>query len=212
MLLGAATVGDFNGDGYADLAASGRLAAGSTLPDRVFLFAGGPMGPAAAPVRTFTAPVMRELGFGTGLGGAGDVNGDGLDDLAVGTGQNSNSTTNYAHVFLGLAGASGAPRVATGTFGGLWRYGHTVGSSGDLDRDGFDDALVGNRGNSDSLAGAVRVFRGAGAAVIADAPAATLRGAKPQRAVGQPRKRSGTTSFEEQNVGHGERERHRTTP
>ncbi|MDB4928813.1 MAG: putative integrin-like protein, partial [Myxococcaceae bacterium] len=177
VLLGAATVGDFNGDGYADLAASGRLTAGSTLPDRVYLYAGGAAGPSAAPTRTFTGPMARELGFGTGLGGAGDVNGDGFDDLVVGTGQNSNSATNYVHVVLGLAGADGTARVVTRTFGGLGRYGSTVGRAGDLDGDGYGDVLVGNRGNSDSIAGAVRIFPGAGAAVLADGPSATLRGA-----------------------------------
>jgi hypothetical protein len=109
----ALTTGDFNGDGYDDLAVGAPGKAVGAIPGAgmVFIFPGSPAGLTAGSVYTSSAvahaPAVGD-GFGSALA-AGDVDGDVLDELAVGLpGRN-------------VSGAAGAGAVAVlhGTFGGL---------------------------------------------------------------------------------------------
>lgn len=87
--------------------------------------------------------------FGYSVSGAGDVNGDGYDDLIVGAiGDDNNGTdSGSARVF------SGADGSILYTFnGGTYplneqilgdRFGESVGSAGDVNSDGYDDVIVG---------------------------------------------------------------------
>jgi hypothetical protein len=72
-----ACVGDFNGDGFDDLAASDYDNFIDVLP-------GGPSGISSTPIATYAAPSEPGDYTLTRLAGAGDLNRDGLDDLLVG--------------------------------------------------------------------------------------------------------------------------------
>jgi hypothetical protein len=72
--------GDTNMDGYDDVVVSED----AFYRGRVSVFLGGPGGPATTPAWFFTGPTP-EGQLGQAVRGAGDVNGDGRDDLIVGS-------------------------------------------------------------------------------------------------------------------------------
>ena len=109
----ALAAGDFNGDGYDDLAvgAPGKAVGGIPGAGMVFIYPGSPTGLTAGSVYTSSAVAHAPAagdGFGSALA-AGDVDTDGLDELAVGLPGRTVSG----------AAAAGAVAVLHGTFGGL---------------------------------------------------------------------------------------------
>jgi hypothetical protein len=138
-----AGLGDFNGDGFDDLAVGTDTSNISNDPGRAYIFLGGsPMD------RT---PALKLLGeaagdyFGVSVAGAGDLNGDGFGDLAVGAILNDAGAPNggRAYVYFGGRSPDGDADVSvTGktTYGWL---GYSVAGAGDFDGDGYDDLLVG---------------------------------------------------------------------
>ncbi len=157
--------GDVNGDGFADLLIS------STDDDDesglVFLHLGGLDGVSTAPALTFEGRVPGDqLGYGTAA--AGDINGDGLDDVVVGTYRADKAVVYYGNATYGLARI---PTVLTGTSGS--RFGSAVGSAGDVNGDGFADIAVGARGDVDED-GEAFVYLGSSSGIETTATVLTL--------------------------------------
>lgn len=140
--------GDFNRDGFAD------IVVGTTRGsyERVFLYLGSAQGPAATATWTLTRPMDGSEGFGSRVVGAGDVNGDGFSDIAVGSGN--------GRVALYLGGTSGpTSQEAWTATPASTPYGETLAAAGDVNRDGRADLLVGVQ--ADSLdRGAVYLYFG----------------------------------------------------
>ena len=97
---------------------------------------------------------------GRSVSSAGDVNGDGIDDLIVGAYRNDSggNAAGAAYVVFGKAGGFATPvdldAVAAGTGGfkiqgenAVDLAGISVSSAGDVNGDGLDDLIVGARGN-----------------------------------------------------------------
>lgn len=125
--------GDLNGDGYADFAL-GAIGAGY-----VYIYLGGPSGPAATPQLLLPGTIADQYGFA--LAPAGDVNGDGYGDLLIGA--PSAGGVGQAYLYPGSAsGLVGAPSTTyTGTFaGGL--FGYSVAAT-DFNADGLADVVIG---------------------------------------------------------------------
>lgn len=139
-----ASAGDFNNDGYADLIVGAyHNDAGGAEAGRAYLYLGG-MTPDTSPDAIFTGPAtLRNLGWSVGT--AGDVNGDGYDDLILGAVGDSSDANQpgWAYLYLGGASPDTTPDlVLTGEAMGD-RFGTSVGTTGDIDGDGYDDFLVG---------------------------------------------------------------------
>jgi hypothetical protein len=137
----AASVGDLNGDGFADLAIAENQE--WCRPGRVRLFLGGPDGVSSTPHRvlegTRTAP-----GFGGSVIGAGDLDGDGHGDIAI-----TDRVVYYlapltAEIWLGSADGITADR-GTSVEGGetSLRANGDVLATGDVNGDAISDLMVG---------------------------------------------------------------------
>jgi hypothetical protein len=156
--------GDVDGDGLAD-AVVGAMQDDTTTfgAGAVHLYFGDPGGLAVRPsVKLVGAYANDSSGRATT---AGDVDGDGLDDLVVASeGFESTGGPAYlvtASVLNGLSGTAALASVATASFhaevvdDGLSR----VGGGGDLDGDGLDDFALAAK-NHDAISGAIYVFPG----------------------------------------------------
>ena len=156
--------GDLNGDGYDDwvVGATGHEV-GGIATGAVYVFFGGSGSLPTAPTWTYV-PTVR-AGAGRSVAGAGDVNGDGYDDLIVGapSWQNTQYSEGAALLFLGHAGLpSATPDKAW--FGGQGNalFGTSVAAAGDVNGDGYADVIVGAPGMADPApsSGEAFVFHG----------------------------------------------------
>eukprot|EP01137_Pigoraptor_chileana_P012106 Opistho-2@64067 len=149
----ASASGDFNGDGVADLAmgAPGHFVSGNPQNGRVYVVNGG-----AGLQRNrvidndhdFVAEGMDANGrFGSALAVV-DLNGDGVDDLAVSapsTGANSLAYSGKVYVFFGRKGLglSATPSITISSTDVYNNFGWAL-TSGDVDGDGHSDLIVGS--------------------------------------------------------------------
>ncbi|MCB0992020.1 MAG: FG-GAP repeat protein, partial [Acidimicrobiales bacterium] len=118
----------------------------------------------------FTGPLDADDRFGTALAAIGDVDGDGVTDLAVGSFRDDDGATDAGAVyvlFLNTDGTVKAEQKISATAGGLTgpldandHFGLGVGALGDLDGDGVPDIVVGATDDDDGTpdAGAVYVL------------------------------------------------------
>jgi hypothetical protein len=144
-----APAGDVDDDGYGDfLVGAPRFDAGNHVDrGRVFLYKGGPGGPTLW--RTWDGFTGYFGGLmGTTVSYAGDVNGDGHDDLFFSApytfAPDSSQYHGSAYIFYGHPTApSGTPNwSAHGEFDDMY-LGLSLASAGDVNNDGYDDVLVG---------------------------------------------------------------------
>jgi hypothetical protein len=163
---------DFNGDGYDDLAvgAPGEDLGAGAPTGVVFLFLGTPNGLQPQRVIDQTGLGVNEAGdmFAEALA-AGDYNGDGRADLAVGApgeAPGPDERSGVVFVFRGHALGLATDRVLDQTGLGANEdddlFGYAL-ASGDLNDDGRDDLAIGAPGEApgtDPESGAVFVFRG----------------------------------------------------
>lgn len=146
----ATSAGDVNGDGYQDvLLTTAGPTAGTSLAYILFGHVGG-TGDVDLNSLTGTQGVRLTVDNGTlDASAAGDVNGDGFDDVLLGAVGSSGN----AWLVLGkAAGFSNVTLNGTNVAGGIinfndyanyWGLGATVSGVGDLDNDGFGDFVLG---------------------------------------------------------------------
>jgi hypothetical protein len=143
--------GDFNGDGFSDLVV-GDLGPGPNIDQvgHVSVYLGGPgnfNGDADQVINGFQVGD----GFGSAVANAGDLNGDGYDDLVVGVAGEQRANIYFGgpeYPFDDLPPAIVSELDAPG-------FGKVVAGAGDVDGDGYHDVLV-----AATTAGLVFLYRG----------------------------------------------------
>ena len=173
--ISVSSAGDVNGDGYDDLIIGANMAdPNGARSGATYVVYGGASAPGAEGVLDLSLPgaLGGTNGFtvtgidpgdlsGAAVSSAGDVNGDGYDDLIIGTpgdDANGKADTGETHVVYGGASAPGTDGVLAlsaldGTNGfsltGIGaddQSGRSVSSAGDVNDDGYDDLIIGARG------------------------------------------------------------------
>lgn len=139
---------DLNHDGYADaiIGASNQPTANGVNVGKVAIYFGGPNGLAAAPGWTSSGENQAGAFYGISVASAGDVNGDGFDDLLVGASGFNDRGMSVGKAYLYLGGPKGpAAAPAWSAMGDHLKgagFGFTVGAAGDANHDGYGDLLV----------------------------------------------------------------------
>ncbi|WP_437592592.1 FG-GAP-like repeat-containing protein [Sorangium sp. So ce1000] len=130
-----AAAGDVNGDGFGD------VIIGSNGLSRSYIYLGAPDG--LEPVPFLTLEGKERTNFGLAVASAGDMNGDGFGDVAVGTSDYSGDP-GTVYIYMGGAGAmlNGAADVAFHRPANGDGFGPILGSSGDVNGDGFSDLTI----------------------------------------------------------------------
>ena len=164
--------GDVDGDRYNDLivGAYGYDTSTITNAGRAYLFYGYYTGLDTTPDWVVDGE-MTDAYFGYSVAGAGDVNGDGFDDVLVGSyGYDlaEPETVNVGKVYLYLGSEDGLETTPAWTFTGSQEgqaVGVKVAGLGDVNSDGFDDIAIGSSGWDNEFVdeGRVYVFYGSAA-------------------------------------------------
>jgi len=147
------SAGDVNGDGFDDfiVGARGDSQAGSTSNGHAYVYLGSADGIVSSPVFTLTGenPTTE---FGRSVGYAGDVNGDGFDDVLVGA-HAYNEHQGKVYLYLGSSnGLITEPALVISGENIGDEFGRSLYYAGDINADGFDDVLVGASGYTETMA------------------------------------------------------------
>ena len=149
-----ASAGDVNDDGFDDILVSAQYnSEGESWAGAAYLV----LGPTSGDLQLESADA-RFLGehrsgeFGASLAGAGDVNGDGFDDVVLGQWMPlaESDQGGTAHLFLGPMGGDVSQSSADATLTGEVEddlAGMALDGAGDVDGDGYDDLIIGAPGH-----------------------------------------------------------------
>ena len=159
--------GDVNADGYDDMMV-GAMSQGSVelYAGVAYLILGGPAATTSSLASAVRYDGMAEYEqAGRSVAAAGDIDGDGFDDVLVGAFGNGDAGTGAGAAYLILGSSSptstslGAEIEYTGANAGD-EAGISVSGAGDVDGDGYPDMLVGADGVGGSATGAAYLLLG----------------------------------------------------
>lgn len=166
------SVGDVNGDGYADILTTYYRSRDASRNEigRAWLVAGHP----SAPMRSWIAlpQPTRTYHFGHAMAGVGDLDGNGVADFAI-------SSAEEVSIYLGQEGAFATRPVTTipspegGCFLDTFGFASSIGRAGDFNGDGRADLAIGARclpyvGHFDEGTGSAFIFPGQPGGVASD--------------------------------------------
>jgi hypothetical protein len=161
----AATAGDVNGDGYADLIVGSRYYDnGEYNEGRAFVYHGSAAGLAATAGWTAESNQAGAF-FAVSVSTAGDVNGDGYADVIVGANQYDSGEGGEGRAFVYHGSPTGLATPASWSMEGTQphaNFGSSVSTAGDVNGDGYADVIVGAEyyDNGENNEGAAFVYHG----------------------------------------------------
>ena len=169
--VSVSSAGDVNADGYRDIIVSELLGPGSL--GKAFIYHGGQNMDNAADVTMIGATPADY--FGSSVSTAGDMNGDGFDDVIVGS-IYFNSQAGAAYIYFGGANMNNTADVTFNGVAGTDFFGGYVAGAGDVNGDGYKDVIVGARQNDagGSNSGCAYLFWGG--ATVNNVPDAVFSG------------------------------------
>ncbi len=155
--LSVASAGDVNADGFRDIIVSELLGPGSY--GMAFIYHGGQSMDNVADV-TMTGATPADY-FGSSVSSAGDMNGDGFDDVIVGA-MYFNAQTGAAYIYYGGAIMNNIADVTLNGVAGTDFFGGSVSGACNVNGDSYMDVIVGARQNdgAGSNSGCAYVFYG----------------------------------------------------
>lgn len=167
--VSVASAGDINGDGFADvIVGAQKYLIDDERCGAAFVYLGGGGGLTSYPHKILSSGVYGSY-FGGAVDTAGDVNGDGYDDVIIGSPNHkefvSNEPRGAAYLYFGSP--SGLQDAADWAFISPTKdsqFGYAVSGVGDVNGDGFDDVLIGANiyKNVETNEGAAFLFLGSG--------------------------------------------------
>lgn len=143
--LSVCGLGDINCDGIDDIAVGAPNCAQIDSCGRVYIYFGGSL------MDSIPDIILKGTwcgGFGCAVA-HGDINGDGWNDIVVGE-----CGPGRVYIYYGGPLLDIIPDIV---LSGIYSFGRTVGSGGDLNSDGFDDIVVGEDENSEAYPGAGKI-------------------------------------------------------
>jgi hypothetical protein len=170
----AASVGDVNGDGYPDfmIGAYGF----DKFRGKVYLYLGSSRGYGKKADWTFEGEDQGDW-MGYGIGPAGDVKGNGYDDVLLGSKYHNHPFHNAGKVYLfygSSRGLSSTPDWVHYGEAAESRFGHHLSGAGDVNGDGYADVVVGAPG-FDRSRGRAYLFLGSSSG-LKDQPDSVMEG------------------------------------
>ena len=172
------TAGDVNGDGYSDVLSGAPLndAIGSNSGRAYIYFGGSTMNNVADVIFTGAA---SEDQFGYSVSTAGDINGDGYNDVISGAILNDAGGSNAGRAYVYFGGST-MNNVSDVTLTGLAvsdQFGFSVSSAGDFNGDGYGDVISGANLNDGGGANSGRAYIYFGAGIPDNSADVILTGA-----------------------------------
>ncbi len=145
-----AAAGDVNGDGYGDVIV-GAPGFSDTDDDEgaAYVYQGGATGLYGTDPAWTTDSNQAGAELGAAVAGVGDVNGDGFSDVGAGVPGWDGGQVDEGRAFVWHGGAYGLELTASWTAESDQvgaRHGSSFASAGDVNRDGYGDAIVGASG------------------------------------------------------------------
>lgn len=155
------SAGDVNGDGFSDIIVGAPFFDNPQINEgAAFIYHGSASGVNYVSSATLTAN-QNGSQMGYSVSSAGDVNGDGYDDVIVGAPYFDNGETNEGAAFIYYGSASGISLNGFVTLEGNQaeaNMGFSVSGAGDVNGDGYADVVVGAPLYDDAQANTGRVF------------------------------------------------------
>ena len=159
------TAGDVNNDGYADVIIGTRYCDnGQTDEGCVYVYMGSATGLKPTPAWVVDGDITK-AGFGFNVDGAGDVNGDGYDDVLVTSYNYISGQLNGGKAYVFRGGPNGlvhTPYWVEESGLAMDGYGNAAAGAGDVNGDGYADILVGAPGDDiyDQIEGKAYLYFG----------------------------------------------------
>jgi len=175
----AASLGDFNGDGYDDMlfGDSAATVGGVGLVGQAYIKYGKASIPNRFDLEDATMEGVHIIGSrfygwlcaGNAMSGVGDINKDGFDDVGLGA-PLFGITNDRREAFIIYGGTDVPGELRTHELGsrGVWiqatdpgeTFGYSVRGVGDVNGDGFNDVLIGSQGGLEEQGYAYLIFGG----------------------------------------------------